>query len=102
MRQIISRSLAGLVPILFFCSGCGSPLTQANYDQITPGMSKEQVEKVLGSPTKVEEKMALVFSGQSKWEPRITYRYEDGQKFATITFKDDKVDSKDSNLSQKP
>ena len=104
MSQIISRSLIGLLPILLFCAGCnqGSRLTLANYDQVNVGMSKAQVENILGPPTKVESKQALVFSGQSRWEPRTTYRYEDGKKFATVTFKDDQVDSKDSNLGREP
>jgi hypothetical protein len=29
---------------------------------------------------------------------KTSWRYEDGQKFAQITFKNDEVDSKDTNL----
>jgi hypothetical protein len=29
---------------------------------------------------------------------KTTYRYEDGKKFAIITFKNDEVESKDTNL----
>lgn len=66
-------------------------------------MSKAQVEKVLGPPTKVETKQSLVlFTGQSRWEPKTTYRYEDGKKFATISLKNDQVDGKDSNLGRGP
>jgi hypothetical protein len=110
MRQIISRSFAAFfVWLILVCyAGCdsnvlsGSRLTPANYDQITPGMNKAQVETILGPPTKTETKQLLVFTGESKWEPRTTYRYEDGQKFATITFKNDQVDGKDSNLGREP
>jgi outer membrane protein assembly factor BamE (lipoprotein component of BamABCDE complex) len=73
----------------------GSKLTAANYDQISIGMSKAQVEKILGPPTTVESKDMLIFK-------KTTYRYEDGKKFALITFKNDEVDSKDSNLGREP
>jgi outer membrane protein assembly factor BamE (lipoprotein component of BamABCDE complex) len=101
MRQKTARSLL----IFFSCAmllaltGCdrnalsGSKLTQANYDQISVGMSKAQVEKILGAPTTVETKDVLIFK-------KTTYRYEDGKKFAMITFKNDEVDGKDSNLGR--
>ena len=69
----------------------GSKLTLDNYNQITTGMSKAQVEKILGPPTSMETKDMLIFK-------KTTWRYEDGQKFAQITFKNDEVDSKDTNL----
>ena len=73
----------------------GSKLTPANYDQITTGMSKVQVENILGPPTTMETKDMLIFK-------KTTYRYEDGKKFAMITFKNDEVDSKDGNLGREP
>jgi outer membrane protein assembly factor BamE (lipoprotein component of BamABCDE complex) len=69
----------------------GSKLTSANYDQVTLGMSKAQVETILGKPTNAETKDMLIFK-------KTTYRYEDGKKFAMVTFKNDEVDSKDTNL----
>ena len=86
--------------VLFSLGGCGrslsgSKLTSANYDQITLGMSKAQVEKILGSPTSAETKDMVIFK-------KTTYRYEDGKKFAIITFKNDEVDSKDTNLGREP
>ena len=71
----------------------GSKLTLDNYNQITTGMNKAQVEKILGPPTSMETKDMLIFK-------KTTWRYEDGQKFAQITFKNDEVDSKDSNLGR--
>ncbi len=71
----------------------GSKLTLDNYNQIATGMSKAQVEKILGPPTSMETKDMLIFK-------KTTWRYEDGQKFAQITFKNDEVDSKDSNLGR--
>ena len=69
----------------------GSKLTLDNYNQITTGMSKAQVEKILGPPTSMETKDMLIFK-------KTTWRYEDGQKFAQITCKNDEVDGKDTNL----
>jgi outer membrane protein assembly factor BamE (lipoprotein component of BamABCDE complex) len=73
----------------------GSKLTSANYDQITLGMSKTQVETILGTPTTVDSKDLVIFK-------KTTFRYENGEKFAIITFKNDEVDSKDTNLGREP
>ncbi|MEO5717369.1 MAG: outer membrane protein assembly factor BamE [Chthoniobacterales bacterium] len=73
----------------------GSKLTSANYDQVSLGMSKAQVETILGSPTTAETKDMVIFK-------KTTYRYEDGKKFAMVTFKNDEVDSKDTNLGREP
>jgi hypothetical protein len=73
----------------------GSKLTPANYDQITTGMSKAQVQTILGPPTTMETKDMVIFK-------KTTYRFEDGKKFAIVTFKNDEVDSKDSNLGREP
>jgi len=84
-----------------FLGGCdrsalsGSKLTTANYDQISMGMSKGQVETILGKPTTVETKDMIIFR-------KTTYRYEDGKRFAMITFKNDEVDGKDGNLGREP
>jgi len=69
----------------------GSKLTRSNYDQITPGMTKAQVERILGPPTTLETKDMVIFK-------KTTYRYEDGKKFAMFTFKNDELDSKEGNL----
>src|SRR5438477_4979953 len=69
----------------------GSQLTLDNYNQITTGMSKAQVEKILGPPMSMETKDMLIFK-------KTIWRYEDGQKFAQITFTNDEVDGKDTNL----
>ena len=103
MRQIMLRSfgLSVVALILVSITSCdrpvlsGSLLTPANYDQVTLGMSGTQVEKILGPPTSMESKAMPTFK-------KTTYRYEDGKKFATITFKNDEVDSKDSNLGREP
>ena len=58
-------------------------------------MSKAQVETILGPPTTVDTKDIVIFK-------KTTYRYEDGAKFAMVTFKNDEVDSKDTNLGREP
>jgi len=101
MTQKSARFLVALLSLGFLLSltSCnrsplsGSKLTSANYDQISMGMSKAQVEKILGPPTTVETKDMLVLK-------KTTYKYEDGKKFAMITFKNDEVDGKDSNLGR--
>jgi hypothetical protein len=83
--------------LLFGEVGCdrnaltGSKLTLGNYNQITTGMSKGQVQQILGPPTSMNTKNMVLFE-------KTTYRYEDGKKFALITFKNDELDSKDTNL----
>ena len=77
------------------CDRLVGKLTKANYDKITIGMSKAQVEKILGPPTTSEKVDMFIFK-------KTTYRYEDGKKFVMITFKNDEVDSKDSNLNAAP
>jgi outer membrane protein assembly factor BamE (lipoprotein component of BamABCDE complex) len=84
--------------ILLAGGGCnrntltGSKLTLDNYNRITTGMSKAQVETILGPPTTMETKDMVIFK-------KTTWRYEDGKNFAMITFKNDEVDSKDTNLA---
>ena len=92
---------AAIITCVICVAGCdhnpftGSNLTLENYDKVTTGMSKSQVEKILGSPTKVETKDMIIYK-------KTTYRYEDGEKFAMVTFKNDEVDGKDTNLSANP
>jgi len=103
MKQVTSPSFGLFVAALILISftSCdrnvlsGSRLTPANYDQVSLGMSKAQVEKILGPPTTMETKDMLIFK-------KTTYRYEDGKKFAIVTFKNDEVDGKDSNLGREP
>ncbi len=102
MKQAKLRPFLALTAALMMVSlGCsrnpfsGSKLTPANYDQVTLGMSKSQVQRILGAPTSVETKDMVIFK-------KTTYRYEDGKNFAIITFKNDELDSKDTNLGREP
>jgi hypothetical protein len=97
MRKSHSFAVA-LAVFLLLGAGCnrnpltGSRLTAANYDQITSGMTKAQVERIMGPPTTIETKDMLIFK-------RTTYRYEEGPKFALFTFKNDELESKEGNLA---
>jgi outer membrane protein assembly factor BamE (lipoprotein component of BamABCDE complex) len=97
MKKIMLAALI-CTSLLAMIAGCnrnaitGSKLTLSNYEQVTSGMTKTQVERIMGPPTSIETKDMLVFK-------KTTYRYEDGSKFALFTFKNDELDSKDGNLA---
>jgi hypothetical protein len=76
---------------IFLFSCTGERLTQANVDQVTEGMSKKQVESILGPPTKIDGKDFLLLK-------RTTYIYKQGNGTVTILFRDDKVAAKSSTL----
>ena len=94
-------ALLGVAMLVFSLASCdrnpfsGSKLTLDNYNKVSTGMSKAQVEKILGSPTHSETKDMIIFK-------KTTYRYEDGKNFAMVTFKNDECDGKDTNLTSKP
>lgn len=77
-----------LVALSLSCSG--KRITKANVDQVSEGMSKKQVESILGPPTSLRTEVTTKMT---------TYVYRQGKDTITIVFKDDKVQSKDSNLS---
>ena len=68
-------------------------LTKANVAEVTEGMSKKQVESILGPPTTVDTKDFVVVK-------KTVYVYDQGKESVTIVFKDDKVQSKVSTLSE--
>jgi outer membrane protein assembly factor BamE (lipoprotein component of BamABCDE complex) len=74
---------------LFSCSD--QRLTQANVDQVTEGMSKKQVESILGPPASVESKDFMLLK-------RTTYLYRQPNGTVTVLFKDDKVAARSSTL----
>ena len=90
--MLLCGSLLALTPGCNRNTLTGSKLTLTNYDQVTSGMTKTQVERIMGPPTTIETKDMLVFK-------KTTYRYEDGSKIALLTFKNDELDSKEGNLS---
>lgn len=68
-------------------------LTKANVDEVTEGMSKKQVESILGPPTAVDTTDLILLK-------KTTYTYKQSNDVVTVVFKDDKVQSKESTLSQ--
>ena len=80
---------------VFGPAACNSAkrLTKANVDQVAEGMSKKQVESILGQPTTIDSKDFVVLK-------KTTYVYDQGKESVTIIFKDDKVQSKVSTLSE--
>ena len=91
LRQTIAR-LTLVVLIALSVSCIGKRITKANVDEVTEGMSKKQVESILGQPTssKIEDPTIT---------KQTTYVYRQGKDTVTIVFKDDKVQSKDSTIS---
>ena len=68
-------------------------LRKANVDQVQEGMAKKQVESILGPPTTVDTKDFVLLK-------KTVYIYAQGKESVTIIFKDDKVQSKASTLSE--
>jgi outer membrane protein assembly factor BamE (lipoprotein component of BamABCDE complex) len=88
--------LAAVVTLFAFAITSCNPekrLTKANVAEVTEGMSKKQVESILGPPTTVDTKDFVVLK-------KTTYVYAQGKESVTIIFKDDKVQSKVSTLSE--
>jgi outer membrane protein assembly factor BamE (lipoprotein component of BamABCDE complex) len=92
VSQIVSRFILVLM-LLFVLDSCiGKRITKANVDQVAEGMSKKQVESILGQPTSSKTEDPTIMK-------QMTYVYRQGKDTVTIVFKDDKVQSKDSTFS---
>ena len=81
-----------LMLVLMLDSCIGKRITKVNVDQVTEGMSKKQVESILGPPTSLSTEDFVIMK-------KTTYVYRQGKDTVTIVFKEDKVQSKDSTLS---
>jgi hypothetical protein len=91
----VISSATRLMLVLFVAlslSCSGKRITKANVDQVSEGMSKKQVESILGPPTSLKTEDLVITK-------KATYVYRQGKDTVTIVFKDDKVQSKDSTLS---
>jgi len=91
-KSFVMRGILVFMFVLMLDGCIGKRITKANVDQVTEGMSKKQVESILGQPT-VSKTEGPTSTKQ------ITYVYRQGKDTVTIIFKDDKVQSKDSTLS---
>jgi outer membrane protein assembly factor BamE (lipoprotein component of BamABCDE complex) len=83
-------SLALMLVLEISC--VGRRLSKANVDEVTEGMSKKQVESILGPPTNIDNRDFIVMK-------KTTYVYRQGKDTVTIVFKDDKMTDKQSTLS---
>ena len=92
VSQMVSRFILVLMLVLMLDSCIGKRITKANVDQVTEGMSKKQVESILGQPTSSKTEDSTIIR-------QTTYVYRQGKDTVTIVFKEDKVQSKDSTLS---
>jgi hypothetical protein len=90
--SFVIRVVLVLMLVLMLDSCIGKRITKANVDQVTEGMSKKQVESILGVPTSSKTEDPTIIR-------QTTYVYRQGKDTVTIVFKDDKVQSKDSTLS---
>jgi len=66
-------------------------IRKVNVDQVTEGMSKKQVESILGPPTSIDTADWVIMK-------KPTYVYRQGKDAVTLVFKDDKLQSKESTL----
>ena len=89
---VIWRFLLALVLTLALVACPGRRITKANVDEVAEGMSKKQVESILGTPTEIDNKDFVIMK-------KTTYVYRQAKDTVTIVFKDDKVTEKQSTLS---
>ena len=89
------RCVCVVVMLTFAVTACNPSkrLKKANVDEVTEGMSKKQVESILGPPTTVDTKDFVLLK-------KTVYVYAQGKDSVTVIFKDDKVQSKASTLSE--
>jgi outer membrane protein assembly factor BamE (lipoprotein component of BamABCDE complex) len=89
------RLVSIMTTLAFAFTACNSAkrLKKANVAEVAEGMSKKQVESILGPPTTIDSKDFVVLK-------KTTYVYDQGKESVTIVFKDDKVQSKLSTLSE--
>ena len=92
MLRSLSRCLLVLVLALGVSCTPGKRIDKANVDEVEEGMSKKQVESILGHPTSITNEDLVIMK-------KTTYVYRQGKDSVTIIFKDDKVQSKESTLS---
>lgn len=90
LQTVVRLTLVVLIALSVSC--IGKRITKANVDQVTEGMSKKQVESILGQPTSARAEDPTITK-------QTTYVYRQGKDTVTIVFKDDKVQSKDSTIS---
>jgi len=89
---VICKLFVVLLLAIVTVSCVGRRITKANVDEVAEGMSKKQVESILGPPTELDNKDFVIMK-------KTTYVYRQGNDTVTIVFKDDKVTEKQSTLT---
>ena len=96
--QWLRRSFAGLrwlallIAAALVLGGCqGKRLTRANVNEVSDGMTRKQVESILGPPTSIDSTDLLITK-------KVTYTYQQANESVTIVFLNDQVTSKESSL----
>jgi outer membrane protein assembly factor BamE (lipoprotein component of BamABCDE complex) len=92
-RLMSAITLAALFGFVVSACNSAKTITKANVDEVAEGMAKKQVESILGPPTTIDTKDFVLLK-------KTTYVYVQGKESVTIVFKDDKVQSKASTLSE--
>ena len=99
-HSFVIRHSSFVISLLALCfalslAACSSSkkLRKANVDEVADGMSKKQVESILGPPTTIDTKDFVLLK-------KTIYTYAQGKDSVTVVFKDDKVQSKASTLSE--
>lgn len=88
------RFLALLALVALSFSACQAKrLNPANVAKVTDGMSRKQVESILGPPTSVDETNLVIMK-------KVTYEYREPNGKVTIVFTNDKVSEKESDLRE--
>jgi outer membrane protein assembly factor BamE (lipoprotein component of BamABCDE complex) len=92
IQRLFFRPIVVLTLVVMIASCSGKRISKANVDEVAEGMSKKQVESILGPPTEIDNKDFLVMK-------KTTYLYRQGKDTVTLVFKDDKLQNKESTLS---
>jgi hypothetical protein len=91
-----ARALAAACILLVGLAACESKITKTNYDQVQTGMTKVEVEKLLGSGTLDEQPAGVSISSSGVGDVANaskdqTYTWKDKGVQVIITFTDGKV-----------
>ena len=88
-----ARLLVLSIALALCVGGCFEKrIRKANVDEVSEGMSKKQVESILGPPTSIDTADWVIMK-------KTTYVYRQGKDTVTLVFKDDKLQSKESTLT---
>ncbi|WP_022977175.1 DUF3862 domain-containing protein [Nevskia ramosa] len=74
-----------LLAAVIVVTACSSKVTVENYDQIAPGMARDEVHKLLGKPddTSATDVGGVLSLSKDTWKA--------GKKLLTVTYGNDKV-----------